>query len=324
MIVDNICMFRHFSCRLCLCLSFNSVCVCMLACVRLRVCVCMRMYVYANVCVFECMCVRVCKCLCARVCVFLCARTCVCTFTVPTENVMSLWIGPHFGCALFQRGGEEIIWFYQIEIKKYTQVWNPLSLSLYVCACVSVFLCVCVRAYVCPCVTSVCLCLYLCLCQFVCVCLTCVSVCVVRLYGDEDNYTKFFVWLIRRQHEIVRYTTKWFHQLSHPAVMSCSSYIFCNFLIDVFNSIPDSVHCHALPPFRTRVTYLIPTCDMLHPCVTWLSAEIPARPMTQSSELAPAHRTNNIKYYTCALNIILVLVAPLNPGPPTPLKHIAD
>jgi len=186
-----------------LCLSFVFVSVFqqfVYACVRAFAyvceCMCVRMYVHSNVCV----CVYANVFVREYVCFFVHARVCIhhlpfpLKMWCPCDNVTSQWIGPHFGCAFFQRGCEEIICFFQIKMKKYTQVWNPMSLSLYVYACVCVFLSACVRAYLYLCVTSVCLCLYLCLCQFVYVCLICVSVCVAYACMETRRITPSFLY----------------------------------------------------------------------------------------------------------------------------------
>src|SRR4029434_2385133 len=57
---------------------FVCVCarVCVCVCARVRVCVCGRMCVCACVCV--CVCARVCVCVCVRMCVCACVCVCVC------------------------------------------------------------------------------------------------------------------------------------------------------------------------------------------------------------------------------------------------------
>ena len=66
------------------------VCVCMRVCVSVWACVCACMHVC--MCVFVCACVCVCVCLCVYV--FVCACVCVCAFSlVGLMGKSHIWVG---------------------------------------------------------------------------------------------------------------------------------------------------------------------------------------------------------------------------------------
>ena len=161
-------MFRHFACRLCLCLCFNSLC--MLACVRLRM--------YANVCVCECMCIRmyVCACmrmsLCASMCVSLCTHACV--YIIYRSHwkcdvLVTMWRHNESvrisDVPSFRGGVRKLFVFFKSKWKNIPRseiqwVWVCMSMRVCVCFCLPVSVRTCICAW------------HLCACVCICVCVS--------------------------------------------------------------------------------------------------------------------------------------------------------